>query len=223
MAHINEAILDKTGVPAQKVWIDEYNATDRNNSYYTFRNSSGWNAIHIVAGMVANMNIGYKTVMHWTFTNTLWVGSHANADDNWVDGFHCWGMLPNLMQEDEPYNSFYAYQIVASHINKGKTFSGENFSESGLCCSACENDDGTFTVVVVNSNVFDQLFVLNFEKELDGLKFDRYIFEASKNYRSKKMNVIAPDKKILNVKKSIKDTIPGGSVAVYTTKRKQEQ
>jgi hypothetical protein len=94
---------------------------------------------------------------------------------------------------------------------------------SGLCCSACENDDGTFTVVVVNSNVFDQLFVLNFEKELDGLKFDRYIFEASKNYRSKKMNVIAPDKKILNVKKSIKDTIPGGSVAVYTTKRKQEQ
>ena len=223
MAHINEVIFDKTGVPAQKVWIDEYNATDRNNSYYTFRNSSGWNAIHIIAGMVANMNIGYKTVMHWTFTNTLWVGSHATAEDNWVDGFHCWGMLPNLMQEDEPYNSFYAYQIVASHINKGKTFTGENFSESGLCCAACENNDGTFTVVVVNSNVIDQSFILNFEKELESLKFDRYIFEASKNYRCKKMNVIAPDKKILNVKKSIKDTIPGGSVAVYTTKRKQEQ
>lgn len=223
MAHINAVISEKTGVSAQNVWIDEYNATNRNNSYYTYRNSSGWNAIHIIAGMVADMNIGYKTVMHWTFTNTLWVGSHATTEDNWVDGFHCWGMVPNMMQEEEPYNSFYAYQIVASHINKGKTYTGENFSESGLCCSACENDDGTFTVIVVNSNVFDQSFVLSFEKELNDLKFDRYIFEASKNYRSKKMNVISCDKKFLNVKTSIRDTIPGGSVAVYTTKRKQEQ
>lgn len=223
MAYINDDIFNKTGVKANDVWIDEYNATDRNNSYYTHRNSSGWNAVHAIAGMVANMNIGYKTVLHWTFTNTLWVGSHATADDNWVDGFHCWGMLPNVMQEEEPYNIFYAYQIVASHINKGKTYIGENFSESGLCCSACENDDGTFTVIVVNSNVLDQKFVLSFEKELDNLKFDRYIFEASKNYRNKKMNVITSDKRISNVTKSIKDTIPGGSVAVYTTKRKQEQ
>lgn len=220
MANINALIFEKTGVDAKNVWIDEYNATDRNNSYYTYRNSSGWNAIHIIAGMVANMNIGYKTVLHWTFTNTLWVGSHATSDDNWVDGFHCWGMLPNLMQEEKPYNSFYAYQIVASHVNKGKTYTGENFSESGLCCSACENDDGTFTVIVVNSNVFEKSFELNFEKELEELKFERYIFEASKDYRSKKMNVIAPDKKISHVKKSIKDAIPGGSVAVYTTKRK---
>ena len=113
MTYVNDDIFVKTGVDAKNVWIDEYNATDRNNSYFSYRNSSNWNALHIIAGMVANMNIGYKTVLHWTFTNTLWVGSHATAEDNWVDGFHCWGLIPNLMQESNPYNSFYAYQIVA--------------------------------------------------------------------------------------------------------------
>lgn len=222
MAYINDDITRQTGVKAQNVWIDEYNATDRNNSYYTYRNSSGWNAIHIIAGMVGNMNIGYKTVMHWTFTNTLWVGSHATTEDNWVDGFHCWGLIPNLMQDTKPYNNFYAYQIVASHINKGKTYTGENFSENGLCCSACENEDGSYTIIVVNSSVFETRFALNFEKELGGFQFDRYLFEASKDYRSREMNTIASDKTITNVSKTLKDTIPGGSVAVYTTKRKQE-
>lgn len=220
MTSVNADIFEKTGVPAQNVWIDEYNAANFKNTFHTYRNSSGWNAIHIIAGMVANMNVGYKTVLHWTFTNTLWTNSRSNGKDNWVDGYHCWGIIPNLMQEDEPYNSFYAYQIVASHINKGKTYTGENFSESGLCCSACENDDGTFTVVVVNSNVFDQSFELIFEKELNDLKFDRYLYEASKNYRKRKMNVITPNKKISNVVTSLKDTIPGGCVAVYTTNRK---
>ena len=222
MAFINDDIFNKTGVDAKNVWIDEYNATDRNNSYYTYRNASGWNALHVIAGMVANMNIGYKTVMHWTFTNTLWVGSHATADDNWVDGYHCWGMVPNITKETEPYNSFYAYQIVASHVNKGKTYAGENYSESGLCCSACENEDGTFTVIVVNSSIFARKFVLNFEKEIEKQKFDCYVFEANKDYRMKGMNPIRSNKTISNVSKSIKDTIPGGSVVVYTTKRKQE-
>ncbi len=220
MAFINDDIFHKTGVDAKNVWIDEYNATDRNNSYYTYRNASGWNALHVIAGMVANMNIGYKTVLHWTFTNTLWVGSHATAEDNWVDGYHCWGIVPNIMKETDPYNSFYAYQIVASHVNKGKTYAGENYSESGLCCSACENDDGTFTVIVVNSSVFAKKFILNFEKEIEKQKFDCYVFEANKNYRTKGMNPICSNKSISNVSKSIKDTIPGGSVVVYTTKRK---
>lgn len=220
MAYINDDILRKTGVPAQKVWIDEYNATDRNNSFYEYRNSSNWNALHIIAGMVANMNIGYKTVLHWTFTNTLWVSSRANAEDNWVDGYHCWGLIPNLTKEDKPYNSFYAYQIVASHINKGITYAGENYSESGLCCSACENEDGSYTIIVVNSSVFKTQFVLNFEKELKGLNFERYLFDTSKNYRNREMNPIPADKTIKNVTKSLKDTLPGGSVSVYTTKRK---
>ena len=222
MAYVDYDITQKTGVKAKDVWIDEYNSLDRNNSWFEFRNSTKWYPIHIIAGMVANINIGYKTILHWTFINTLWVDSHANGKDNWLDGHHCWGLIPHPHQDKRPYNSFYAYQIVASHMTEGKTFRGDNFIESGLCCCACENADGTFTVIVVNSNVFDESFILNFEKKLDSLKFDRYIFEASKNYRSEKMNVIASDKKISNVVTSLKDTIPAGSVAVYTTKRRQE-
>ena len=222
MACADSDITEKTGVKAKDVWIDEYNALDRNNSWFEFRNSTKRYPVHIIAGMVANINIGYKTILHWTFVNTLWVDSHANGKDNWLDGHHCWGLLPHPHQDKRPYNSFYAYQIVASHMTAGKTFRGDNSTDGGLCCCACENDDGTFTVTVVNLSIFEESFVLNFEKKLGGLDFRRYIFEAGKNYRSENMDVIASDKKILNVATSLKDTVPAGCVAVYTTKTRRE-
>ncbi|MBR5923704.1 MAG: hypothetical protein IKZ59_07925 [Clostridia bacterium] len=217
MTFVNDDIKKKTGVAAQNVWIDEYNATDRNNSWFEVRNASPWNPVHMIAGMVAFMNIGYKTVLHWTFTNTLWVGSRGNNADNWKDGFHCWGLVPNPLQEKLPYNSFYAYQMVASHILPGKTYRGDNFSESGLCCTACESKDGDYTVIVVNSNVSDMPFELSFEKEFDGKTFNRYLFEGLKQYRNDKETAILPSKEFKNVSFHIKDMIPCGSVAVYTT------
>ena len=217
MTFVNDDIQKKTGVSAQNVWIDEYNATDRNNSWYETRNSSSWNPIHLIAGMVAYMNIGYKTVLHWTFTNTLWVGSKGTSADNWENGFHCWGLVPNPLQEKSPYNSFYAYQIVASHIFPGRTFRGDNYSESGLCCAANESKSGDLTIIVVNSSVYDTPFELLFEKELDEKCFYRYLFEGLKEYRDNDATPISSSKEIRNTVKSIKDTIPCGSVAVYTT------
>ena len=219
MAYVNDDIAQKTGVKANDVWIDEYNALDRNNSWFEFRNATKWYPVHIIAGMVANINIGYKTILHWTFVNTLWVDSHANGKDNWSDGHHCWGLVPHPHQDKRPYNSFYAYQIVASHMTGGKTFRGDRDGKSGLSCCACENADGTFTVIVVNLNIFEESLLLNFEKELDGLTFDRYLFEAGKDYRSETMKGITSDKQIPNVGTSLEDTIPAGSVAVYTTKK----
>ncbi|MBO7520011.1 MAG: hypothetical protein J6T73_04460, partial [Clostridia bacterium] len=102
MAFVNDDIKKKTGVAACDVWIDEYNAADRNNTWFEERNASPWNPVHIIAGMVAFMNIGYKTVLHWTFTNTLWVGSKGTNADNWQEGFHCWGLVPNPLQEEKP-------------------------------------------------------------------------------------------------------------------------
>ena len=217
MTFVNDDIKEKTGVAAQNVWIDEYNATDRNNTWFEVRNASPWNPVHIIAGMVAFMNIGYKTVLHWTFTNTLWVGSRGNNADNWQDGFHCWGLVPNPLQEEKPYNSFYAYRIVASHVLPGKTYRGDNSSESGLCCTACESKNGDYTIIVVNSNISDMPFELYFEKEFDGKTFNRYLFEGLKEYRDDKATPILPSKEIKNVSSHIKDIIPCGSVAVYTT------
>lgn len=217
MTIVNDDIRQKTGIAAQNVWIDEYNATDRNNTWFEARNASPWNPVHMIAGMAAFMNIGYKTVLHWTFTNTLWVGSRGNNPDNWQDGFHCWGLVPNPLQEEKPYNSYYAYQAVASHILPGKTYRGDNFSESGLCCTACESKDGETTVLVVNSNIFDMPFELSFEKEFEGKTFYRYLFEGLKQYRDNDATPISSNKKIRNVGGVIKDMLPCGSVAVYTT------
>lgn len=223
MAFVNDDIKQKTGIAAQNVWIDEYNATDRNNSWFEVRNTSPWNPVHMIAGMVAYMNLGYKTVLHWTFTNTLWVGSKGNSSDNWQDGFHCWGLVPSPLQEDSPYNSFYAYQIVASHILPGKTYRGDNHLDCGLCCAACESKDGDFTIVVVNSNVFDMPFELSFEKEFGGKTFYRYLFEGLKQYRDDNATPILPDKEFKNTVTHIRDTLPCGSVAVYTTIKQEQQ
>lgn len=217
MAYVDYDITQKTGLKAKDVWIDEYNALDRNNSWFEFRNSTKWYPIHIIAGMVANINIGYKTVLNWTFINTLWIDSHANAKDNWLDGHHCWGLIPHPLQDKRPYNSFYAYQMVASHMTAGKTFRGDNFIESGLCCCGCENEDGTYTIVVVNSGIFASPFELKLLKPFEKVTFKRYLFEAEKNYRREDNTTIASDKNIKNVSDVIKDTLPAGSIAVYTT------
>ena len=125
--------------------------------------------------------------------------------------------MPNPLQEEKPYNSFYAYQAVASHVLPGKTYRGDNFSESGLCCTACESKDGDYTVIVVNSNISDMPFELSFEKDLGGKTLYRYLFEGLKQYRDDKATPISPSKEIKNAASHIKDTIPCGSVAVYTT------
>ena len=125
--------------------------------------------------------------------------------------------MPNPLQEEKPYNSYYAYQAVASHILPGKTYRGDNFSESGLCCTACESKDGETTVLVVNSNIFDMPFELSFEKEFEGKTFYRYLFEGLKQYRDNDATPISSNKKIRNVGGVIKDMLPCGSVAVYTT------
>lgn len=217
MAYVDCDIRQKTGVKANDVWIDEYNALDRNNTWFEFRNATKWNPIHIIAGMVANINVGYKTILNWTFINTLWIDSHANAKDNWLDGHHCWGLIPHPHQDKRPYNSFYAYQMVASHMTGGKTYRGDNFIESGLCCCGCENDDGTYTIIVVNSSILSSPFELKLARPLDNATFKRYLFEADKDYRREDNSIITSDKNIKNVSNVIKDTLPAGSVAVYTT------
>ncbi len=221
---VNESIEDKLGLSAKNVWFDEYNALE-----YGTDNSSIQRdelriryPLNLVSGMIALLNTGYKTVINWTFVDTLWIGSHNgknNHIDGWHDGVHCHGLMPNLMQSKIPYRSYYAYTLFSKFIKDGKIFRGENSEEKEMCCTAALNNDGSMAIAVINSGLLGRSFILNFNKELEQKTFYRHLFVCTEDYKDESATIISSDKVLKNVTNVLKDTLPAGSVAVYTTEK----
>ncbi|MCQ2478983.1 MAG: hypothetical protein MJ091_07280, partial [Clostridia bacterium] len=154
--------------------------------------------------------------------DTLWIGSRTGRDnhiDGWHDGVHCHGLMPNLMQSRIPYRSYYAYTLFSKYIRDGKIFKGENSQEKELCCTAALNNDGSMAIAVINSGLFSKSFVLNFDKGLEHLTFYRHLFVCTENYKDDNAIIIPSDKVLKNITGTLKDTLPAGSVAVYTTEK----
>ncbi|MCQ2478145.1 MAG: hypothetical protein MJ091_02845, partial [Clostridia bacterium] len=221
---VNDSIEDKLGLSAKDVWFDEYNALEygTDNSSIERDKLRIRYPLNLVSGMVSLLNTGYKTVINWTFVDTLWIGSHNgknNHFDGWHDGVHCHGLMPNLMQSKIPYRSYYAYTLFSKYIKDGKIFRGENSEEKEMCCTAALNNDGSMAIAVINSGLLGRSFVLNFDEDLADKTFYRHLFVCTENYKDENATIISSDKVFKNVTNILKDTLPAGSVAVYTTEK----
>lgn len=206
-----ERILSKTGKP---FWFDEWNygAQAMENQKTDFY------AQQISQTVVAAMNAGLESCLYWQLFETVWP-TRMDTGGEFKEGIHILGVAPSLYTSAIPYKLYYGFSLLTKYAGElnSKTYYGEG--ESGVCLSMVEYEkDGKKyqNVIVVNTTSLEQKISINFQKKI-GKTMYRYMFDPVKTVPNTSAKMIDADKGFKNVANTLQDTIPAGSIVVYST------
>lgn len=223
-------IYKEMGIKANDTWIDETNIIfsgtegvfaeeSKTGPIYTLRNEP-YTATQLANAWLSFLNNGYKTATIWTFTSNLWPGSVENSAE-FINGTFTCGIMPNLMDSQVPYNSYYAYSLISRYCTNAKAvYAGDNTNAYNLSTSCVYDKDGNVTIFVVNSNLTDVEFKLDLATSLKGDVLYRHLYNPQTFVGNTAAKPIGVDRVLVNVSDSFIDKIPAGGVAVYTTSKK---
>lgn len=205
-------IISKTGKP---FWFDEwmYGGNAINNQKTDFY------AQQIAQTVVAAMNAGVNSCIYWQMFEIVWP-TRTDTGGEFKDGIHILGTAPSLYQSAIPYKLFYGFTLLtrfAGEFNNNKVYFAQG--ENGVCLSMVEYEkDGKKyqNVIVVNTTSMEKKISINFEKSI-GKTMYRYCFDPITIVPNTSAEMIGADKGFKNVDKILQDTLPAGSIAVYST------
>ena len=179
-----------------------------------------YTATQMANTLLAFMNNGYKTAGVWTFINTLWPNSSSTGGE-FNAGVMLDGLMPNLMESQVPYNAYYTYSMISRYCTNVKSvYACEMDEADGLAASCVYGKDGSVTIFVVNSNLFDVEYKMNFENKLTNSTMYRHLYSPDSFESDTSAKPIGVDRVLINVTGGFADKIPAGAVAVYTTSKK---
>jgi hypothetical protein len=198
-------------VPNGKAFCyDEYNVI------YNKDFSRDNHGAEICSTALAFMNKGVNTSLLWTLFDQQWPNNHTYNADCFVDGDHRYGIMPNLLRSRVPYKNYYAFSLISKYFESGScVFKGEG--EHRLVVTMAETKNGDITIAVVNRKDEDDEFIVNFEKALGGVSFNRHLFDPATCTPNEAADIIGTDKVLENISNTLSDSIPAFGVAVYTT------
>ena len=205
-------IISKTGKP---FWFDEwmYGGNAINNQKTDFY------AQQIAQTVVAAMNAGVNSCIYWQMFEIVWP-TRTDTGGEFKDGIHILGTAPSLYTSAIPYKLFYGFTLLtrfAGEFNNNKVYFAQG--ENGVCLSMVEYEkDGKKyqNVIVVNTTSMEKKISINFEKSI-GKTMYRYCFDPLTIVPNTSAEMIGADKGFKNVDKILQDTLPAGSIAVYST------
>lgn len=204
-------ILSKTGKP---FWFDEWNyggqaMENQKTDFY---------AQQIAQTVIAAMNSGVESMLYWQMFEIVWP-TRFDTGGEFREGIHVLGVAPSLYESAIPYKLFYGFTLLTRFAGEkgSKTYYGQG--EKGVCCTMVEYEkDGKKyqNVIVVNTTAIEQKISINFEKKI-GKTMYRYAFDPVNTVPTTAAEMIKADKGFKNVAKTLQDTIPAGSIVVYST------
>lgn len=205
-------IISKTGKP---FWFDEwmYGGNAINNQKTDFY------AQQIAQTVLAAMNSGVNSCIYWQMFEIVWP-TRTDTGGEFKDGIHILGTAPSLYVSAIPYKLFYGFTLLtrfAGEFNNNKVYYAQG--ENGVCLSMVEYEkDGKKyqNVIVVNTTSLEQKISINFEKSI-GKTMYRYLFDPTTVVPNTSAEMIGVDKGFKDVDKILQDTLPAGSIAVYST------
>lgn len=205
-------IISKTGKP---FWFDEWmyggNAIENQKTDFY--------AQQIAQTVIAAMNSGVNSCIYWQMFEIVWP-TRSDTGGEFKDGIHILGTAPSLYTSAIPYKLFYGFSLLtrfAGEFSNNKIYFAEG--ENGVCLSMVEYEkDGKKyqNVIVVNSTSMEQKISINFEKSI-GKNMYRYCFDPLIIVPNTSAEMIKADKGFNNVDQILQDTIPAGSITVYST------
>lgn len=99
-------------------------------------------------------------------------------------------------------------------------YEGDNFDANGMATSCVYDKDGNVTIFVVNSNLNDVNFRVDFVSLLGSKVLYRHLYDPQTFEANTAAKPIGVDRVLINVSEGFVDKITAGGVAVYTTSKK---
>ena len=206
----------KTGIgyansKGKPYWFDEYGVANE-----SLRWTDGKYGTQLALAQTAFMNAGAQSSLLWTLFDQQWPGSHNTNGDSFYDGVHKWGLAPTLMQASVPYKSYYAFSLISRYMGGPGTKVYAATGANGVHLSASKLPDGSWSILVVNSNNTASDISIGITAPLNKT-FYRHLYNPSEVIPTAEAKIIGEDKVFTDVTTALDDTLPAFSVAVYTS------
>ena len=206
----------------KEFWCDEFSARDSAaNAVRNQPDEHPWYGLQAVVGALCAQSMGVSNIISWQAADQLWT-DQTNDGLEFIDGIHMCGAMPSLFNSDVPRGEYYMWGLFSKYngYQNGKVYKTDYVNEywiSGLHLGVVELEDGNWTITVVNADSLeDRIFQLNFEKAI-GKTLYRHTENVNTCEINTGANIADVDKVFVNVKDKLKDTLPAGTVAIYTT------
>ena len=200
----------------KQIWLDEFNASLNGSMAYDERVIVNADPVHGVAQAATYcgiLNSGLNTAFLWSVADVQWPNMRSNFE--FRNGLQLGGLMPSPLVSNIPYKPWYAVSLITRYTTAGTVYRCEQGSD--LYLSVLKRQDGRYTVIVVNYNVEEMPVRLNFEKSLGKQTFYRHLYTTSDVVPTAEAKIIGTSHILKNVTRTLHDTLPGYSVAVYTT------
>lgn len=195
----------------KEFWFDEYNVR-----FYDMYNDPK-QGIALAEVQSAFLNSGVNCNLIWSLFDQRWPFCRWDNFDNFVDGDHRFGVMPNLKRSLKPYHAYYAFTLMAKYLGDHHSRIFEGDTNDTVCTSCVVGSDGNYGILVVNSGNSDREVEINLSSDLNRT-FYRHMFDSKKIIPEEKAEIIGIDKTFENVDKTIIDVVPANSMAIYTTR-----
>lgn len=193
-------------------WMDEYNLGFKDLQQYhgqiEHTHNSGWIGTQFAATMCRAVEAGINNTFIWCFADQRWDGNSVQ---------YVGGITPPILYSQEPYLRYYAYTMIARAFGyqNGKVYQTDDMYFLGNSAMCVELEDGNWVLMVVNTGLEELTFEAEFEKAI-GKNMFRHLYTPTMMTELVGKQIPA-DKGFKNVTTTLKDTIPIGGVAIYTS------
>ena len=196
----------------KELWFDEYNAR-----YYDMYNDPK-QGIALAEIQAAFLNMGVNCNLLWSLFDQRWPFCKWDGFDNFVDGDHRFGVMPNLKRTKTPYPAYYAFTLISKYLGDHHSKIYEGDAKDTVCVSSVKGSDGNYTIMVVNSGFEERQIDVKLKASL-GCDLHRHLFDTNTIKPDDSAKIIGIDKSFENVSESFVDILPSQSMAIYTTRK----
>lgn len=202
----------------KEFWIDEY---DTQASDLSVKTNSGWHGLQVASTAIVGQQLGIQNMIFWQLFDQLWTDNTSHGGE-WEHGVHITGIVPTLFESPTPRDQYYTLGLFTKYNGyKNGTVYKTNNSQliedfAGIYIGAVKLEDGNWTVTVVNLDIMERNIKIKFDNAIN-----RTLYRHQETVNTVKAT---PDAKLkdadatyLNVKDIVVDTVPAGSITVYTS------
>lgn len=203
-----------TGKP---FWIDESNVRDNSAWGDTagVRMENPWEAMQIAVMTAESAEIGVQNLILWSLATQNWNNNTTNSDA-FLNGVQRTGAIPSPYLTYTPYPAYYGLSLLTKYFGRGDVY----MIEDALVHATCEKSkDGEWTILAINMDFEETTFRLDFAEEIGKQTFYRYLYDTAQQVGTSDVAPIGADLGIKTDDGHFHDTLPGGSFAVYTTRK----
>ena len=201
-------------------WCDEFAVQGYKWEYDKNSNDSEarWWGVNYSAQYAALINSGMSGGILWQLLDNNWTYLSGSGGE-FMYGIHMTGATHSVLQTQTPYYSYYAVSLLTKYLSSREqttSFAGTSL-DAHIHTAAVRLPDGNWSILVVNNNETDEKIAVNLDSSIGGKTMYRHTYVAEEITPDSEAKILDADKTFTNVTTRINDTIPAGSVVVYTT------